>query len=409
MKHKICLYTCVTGDYDSLREIKNIEKNIDYLCFTNNKSLTSKTWKIIHIDNDGLDNHHLSRKIKILGHPTISKNYEVSVWMDTSVTWQRSISDFVNTYLKETSFAAIKHSQRHSIHEEAIACLQLHKDTKENITRTLSFLEANQFPDNLGLYEMTVFIKRHNDEAVKKTMEIWFNMIQQFSKRDQLSFMYAIWKTGLTINPIQINIWDNNWFTNHKHKTQTESSTFDIYFGNPNLNFSFDRYYSIRPKQHQNTFIFSLKIPDRCNIIYLYLPNIPGLICEDITTIAPVNNHDIINATPYYNSKLIFLSTNGLIILHGAFEKDKELNFHIKLQQTTLNDLVNYTEELCITNSKLINQQNSLADKNKALKNENRSLKKEINAYSQELQSVYTSKSWRMIRKFRQLLPPYNK
>ena len=30
---KICVDTCITGDYDDLKEIKNVEKNIDYFCY----------------------------------------------------------------------------------------------------------------------------------------------------------------------------------------------------------------------------------------------------------------------------------------------------------------------------------------------------------------------------------------
>ena len=105
---KICAYTCITGDYDDLNEIENKEKNVDYLCFTNNKKLKSNTWKIIYIEDEKLDNQRLSRKIKMLSHPYIKDNYDISVWMDASVVFKKSIIDFVNKYLKNNSFAAFK-------------------------------------------------------------------------------------------------------------------------------------------------------------------------------------------------------------------------------------------------------------------------------------------------------------
>ena len=52
--NKICVYTCITGDYDNLNEIKNIEKGIDYICYTNNKKIKSKTWKVKYITDDSL-------------------------------------------------------------------------------------------------------------------------------------------------------------------------------------------------------------------------------------------------------------------------------------------------------------------------------------------------------------------
>ena len=89
---KICVYTRITGNYDNLHEIEKIEKNIDYICFTNNKNLKSNTWKIIYIEDAKLDNQRLSRKIKMLGHPYILKNYEISVWIDASVVFKKSIA-----------------------------------------------------------------------------------------------------------------------------------------------------------------------------------------------------------------------------------------------------------------------------------------------------------------------------
>ena len=40
-KNKICVYTCITGDYDNPKEILKLEKGIDYYCFTNNKKIKS--------------------------------------------------------------------------------------------------------------------------------------------------------------------------------------------------------------------------------------------------------------------------------------------------------------------------------------------------------------------------------
>ncbi len=74
MKNKICVYTCITGNYDKIKELDFKEEGIDYYFFTNNKNLTSKTWKVIYIENDGLDNIRLARKIKVLGHEILMMN-----------------------------------------------------------------------------------------------------------------------------------------------------------------------------------------------------------------------------------------------------------------------------------------------------------------------------------------------
>ena len=91
MSKKLCVYTCITGDYDNLHELEVQEKNIDYFCFTNNKTLKSKTWKSVQIEDKSLDNCHLARKTKILGHPAINGKYEVYVWADADVIWRKKI------------------------------------------------------------------------------------------------------------------------------------------------------------------------------------------------------------------------------------------------------------------------------------------------------------------------------
>ena len=35
MSKKICVYTCITGNYDNVHEITNKEKGLDYYLFTN--------------------------------------------------------------------------------------------------------------------------------------------------------------------------------------------------------------------------------------------------------------------------------------------------------------------------------------------------------------------------------------
>lgn len=78
---KICVYTCITGNYDKVNEIKLKEPDIDYYLFTNNKKIKSKTWDVIYINSDTLDDAKLSREIKIIGHDIIRNGYDISVWM----------------------------------------------------------------------------------------------------------------------------------------------------------------------------------------------------------------------------------------------------------------------------------------------------------------------------------------
>ena len=215
---KICVYTCIAGDYDDLKEVLVKEEGIDYICFTNNKKIKSKTWKVIYVENDNLDNCHLARKLKMIGHSYIDKNYTLSIWIDGCIIFKRKVRDFLDSYfdLKKDLIAICKHNVRTSVKEEAEACIIKGKDNEDIIRKQLEFYKKENFKDDLGMLETTLIVKRHNDSLVKKTMRLWFDMVSKYSRRDQLSINYCLNKTNLPCRVIPLNIWNNDYIISYK-------------------------------------------------------------------------------------------------------------------------------------------------------------------------------------------------
>lgn len=229
---KICVYTCITGDYDNVKELAFKEAGIDYLLFTNNRNLKSETWDVIYFEDFSLDNHRLSRKIKILGHPIIHKNYNISVWIDGSIIIKKSIKEFIEEYcdLDHFDFASFKHHERDCIFDEANECIRLHKDNASKINLQMKKYRDEGYPKHAGLNEMTVFVKKHNNNKVIKTMNMWFDLVCRYSKRDQLAFNYVIYKTGLKIKTIHLNIFKNEYFEWKAHTKRYIDNSFAIYY-----------------------------------------------------------------------------------------------------------------------------------------------------------------------------------
>lgn len=234
MKNDICVYTCITGDYDNLREIENMEKGIDYLCFTNNKKIKSKTWKIIYIEDKNLTNTKLARKIKILGNDLINK-YKISIWIDGNLYFKKSIHKFLETYALNTdaNFISFKHHERNCIYEEINACYQCKKEEKQNLIKIKEFYEKENYPKNNGLVETGVIIRKNGDELVTKTMEMWFEHVLNYSKRDQLSFNYCVYKTKMNVSYMNLNQYNNEWIGNVGHLNLVKRlNYYRLYFGN---------------------------------------------------------------------------------------------------------------------------------------------------------------------------------
>lgn len=233
MKEKVCIYTCITGNYDDLHEVEK-EEGIDYICFTNNINLKSQSWKIVFIkDDNNLGNMILSRKIKILGHPLIENNYDISIWVDGAIQVRGNIKQFLNEYcaLDKYSMACFRHRLRDCVYEEAAACIIHRKEDACSVKEYLEFIENEKFPHHYGLAECTVLVRRHGDIKVKQTMQLWFEMFLRFAKRDQLTFPYTLWETGLGVSWINLNVFDNPWFFWHTHKQEKETSICRIFFG----------------------------------------------------------------------------------------------------------------------------------------------------------------------------------
>ncbi len=389
-KHKkICLYTCITGQYDEIHEIENKEENVDYLLFTNNKNLKSNTWKIIYIENEGLDNQRLSRKIKTLGHPLINKDYEISVWQDASVIFKKSIVEFVNTYLKNNEFAAFKHNCRNCIYDEAIECIRLGKDDKNTILKHVDFLKKEKYPIQNGLYEMTVFIKKHNSHKVKETMNLWFDMICNYSKRDQLSFMYCIWKTGLKISEIPLSVWNNEWFTCKKHNYNEKIENCKINYGMEQEKYNYQLDEILPYKVQNNTYMVSSKIAENTNNIEINISDVPCLKYSKLTIkgIKP-NNIYYFNSINYNGDNIFY--KNGIIQLQGNFSKGDKFTISINLEK--LNNSEKYELIAKLSENKII-----LENKINSYKSEIESLKE----IEKEYKKVINSKGWLFLEKLR--------
>lgn len=95
---KICVYTCITGSYDNLKEPIATEPNIDYVLFTDNISMfeREKIWRVKSIPEElsHLDKVRQQRLIKILSHKFLPE-YDLVLWIDGRIQIVKEISKFI--------------------------------------------------------------------------------------------------------------------------------------------------------------------------------------------------------------------------------------------------------------------------------------------------------------------------
>lgn len=191
------IYTCLIGNYDFLKHFPVIEENWDYVCFTDLNIKSDTQWKIKPLVFDKLDSARNYRWHKT--HPHILfPEYKQSLFIDANI-WIKShwIFDQIKKHSKSNIILA-KHFKNNSLYQEYKDCLKVKKDDPKIMAKQIEIIKSNGFPKNTGFSEANIIYRKHNQLEIKKTMEDWWWWIENYSKRDQLSLHYVLWKNKIT-------------------------------------------------------------------------------------------------------------------------------------------------------------------------------------------------------------------
>jgi hypothetical protein len=182
--------------------------------------MKSEVWNLLDFPSDDLNSTYKNRLVKMLPHKYFPK-YKYSVYIDGNIDIIGDIEKLINEYLieKEYKLAVPKHPKRNCLYEEAEVCINYKKDNAEIINKQINKYKKDNFPKDLGLTENNIIFRKHNDPEVINLMEDWWSEFNKFSQRDQLSFLYMIWKNNFNYLSMNINSREENeYFRIRGHK-----------------------------------------------------------------------------------------------------------------------------------------------------------------------------------------------
>lgn len=239
MNEKIVVYTAIFGDYSGLIEQPKF-KNVDYICYTD-QDFKSKTWKIIKVNPPVKgDNTRSNRYYKLLPHKHLT-DYNVSIYIDGNFLILKDFTPFIQQKLKSYSLLCFDHNQtdsdkRNCIYKEHDGILDyakrkgLLKDNIKVMQKQIDQLISEGYPSDNGLISAGILIRKHLDNEVIDLMNYWWKIVKNGSKRDQLSFNYAVWK--LNFNSLYYLEGDirtgNPWFRLISHRKNYTFKVFKI-------------------------------------------------------------------------------------------------------------------------------------------------------------------------------------
>ena len=222
-----CIYTCITGHYDTLPQITNPE--ITHFVFTDDKDLkTPDGWIKMEIppEFNKYNNVKKQRMVKCLPHKVLPIQYKYSLWIDASHILKPNIFNNLLTKLDLTTnyIYRKKHPHRNCIYAECDSVVKAKKDTSDIPKKLKIRYKGEGLPENFGLTETGFLFRQHLNPNIIKFNIQWANEISENSHRDQLSFDYIIWKNpNIKIGVLNdlvndLNKTDNSIFKINKHK-----------------------------------------------------------------------------------------------------------------------------------------------------------------------------------------------
>jgi hypothetical protein len=200
------IYTCITGGYDALTNHTFIDQNWDYVCFTDDLSVSdvdNYSWQIRPLRFDKLDNTRNQRWHKI--HPHILfPEYKKSIWLDANINiLNENVFADIDKAIDESRLISIApHPERNCIYDELIACVTLGKDDEAVMRKQVDLIRIAGFPEKNGLFETNIIYRDHHNYQVIEIMKDWWWWMENYSRRDQLSLPYVLWQHKLEVKPL---------------------------------------------------------------------------------------------------------------------------------------------------------------------------------------------------------------
>lgn len=203
--NKIIIYSALFGEYDIINPVTK-QNQFDYVLFTDITMKNKTNWTIYKIPNyiNKLNMSIVKKQRFIKLHPHLFfKNYEISIYIDTNFIIYGNISEFIERLLTpKFDIYIFEHPDRNCVYNECSAVIIGKKEQPDIANEIRDKYQKLNFPYNFGLSENCLIVRRHNKKNCINLMKKWWEQIKNFSKRDQLSLSYVLWKTGYKIKYI---------------------------------------------------------------------------------------------------------------------------------------------------------------------------------------------------------------
>ena len=197
---KIAVYTALFGKYDTVREPVCRPDNIDYYILTDQEMDADSSWRPLDFralipEPYAGDPVMANRWCKLHPHE-LFPDYEYSIYVDSNYLITSDLTALVNR-MADFPAALFRHKDRSCVYDEIDRCIEIQKDKKDRLLAHREALLKKGLPEQYGLLEAPVIVRKHHDEACVRLMDVWWNNFCNGCRRDQVALPEALWDLGI--------------------------------------------------------------------------------------------------------------------------------------------------------------------------------------------------------------------
>jgi len=220
---RIAVYTVIIGRYDIIENPVFMPDNCDFFivtdqdvpetCFWNKIPVNLKQFNLL--DNSKVE---VSRFYKMFPDKLFS-DYQYSVYVDGNIKIMTDMTEFIQK-MNPTGLKMHLHFRNDCVYTEIDRCLKIGKDSEILLDSHRKHLKEEGMPQKYGMLEAPIIVRQHHNPICKKIMGEWWNEFLNYSKRDQISLPFVLWRNNIQIHEIGTlgpDIYSNYAFYKVKH------------------------------------------------------------------------------------------------------------------------------------------------------------------------------------------------
>lgn len=202
--------TAVYGGYDTLKPHPDHPEVTEWRCYTDDPDLTSDDWTVVHAP---LPYNHPRMNAKWWKcHPPASPD-DLVLWIDGSVVLHNpAYIDEVLTRLERSPMAMFRHPDRDGIFDEADVSQMMTKYIGHDVQGQVDYYRRQYGTGAHGGLWATTTFGWHRSRDALALGAAWFAHCELLTYQDQLSLPPLLERYGIRPEPIDGNLWRNDWF-----------------------------------------------------------------------------------------------------------------------------------------------------------------------------------------------------